>query len=222
MANRFYRSSNLFSFEKDPVMLVGSFAITDLGAAATLLDNGITYTAQEFGAAGNSITVALVAGGTAGAEVVTVTGTAISVAIQSGVSTRTQVKTAIDGSAAAAALVSVSVTSGGTAATLLAATALASGDDMDVTATMKGASLSQVGTGIMRLTLQDKYVSLLHCGIMLGRSSAGVDLVPQIKTELVSTSKTIDFRLLAGSTATDPAVGDVIYMKVILRNSSLS
>ena len=54
-----------------------------------------------------SITVAYTAGGTAGAEVVTVVLNAISVQIQSGVSTATQVRTAVLASVAAAALVDV-------------------------------------------------------------------------------------------------------------------
>lgn len=73
------------------------------------------------------ITIAYVTGGTAGAEVVTVTGAVISVAIESGVSTATQVKAAIDASGAATALLSATIL--GTASnpqTAVAATALVS------------------------------------------------------------------------------------------------
>lgn len=95
--------------------------------AATLTKGGVTYTAvANLGAGGNSITVAYTAGGTAGAEVVTVTGTAISVQIESGVSTITQVRTAVNAAAAAAALVTATGTSG-TAVSSATATALTGG-----------------------------------------------------------------------------------------------
>jgi hypothetical protein len=97
--------------------------------AASLIVQDLTYTAvANLGAGGNSITIAYVAGGTAGAEVVTVTGNAISVSMETTVSTATQVKAAIDASAAAIALVSVAVTgTGSTAQVAAAATALAGG-----------------------------------------------------------------------------------------------
>lgn len=70
----------------------------------------ITYCSVTFGNTGTSISVAYTAGGTAGAEVVTVTGNAISVQIQSAVSTATQVLAALQASAAAMALVYVEIT----------------------------------------------------------------------------------------------------------------
>lgn len=89
--------------------------------AATLTKGGVTYTAvANLGASGNSITVAYTGGATAGAEVVTVTGTAISVQIQSGTSTITQVRTAVNASAAAAALVTATGTSATTVSTATA------------------------------------------------------------------------------------------------------
>lgn len=94
-----------------------------IAAVGTL--GGVTYTAVvnaagSNGAAGNSITVAYTAGGTAGAEVVTVVGNAISVQIQSGVSTITQVRTAVNASGAAAALVTATGTSATTVTTVTA------------------------------------------------------------------------------------------------------
>lgn len=53
------------------------------------------------------VTITYTAGGTAGSEVVTLVGTAISVQIESGVSTATQVRTAVLASVTAAALVNV-------------------------------------------------------------------------------------------------------------------
>jgi len=100
-------------------------AATGILAAGTL--GGVTYTAvalaSGLNSAGNAYTVAYTAGGTAGAEVVTVVGTAISVQIQSGVSTITQVRTAVNASGAAAAIVTATGTSA-TVVTTVAATAI--------------------------------------------------------------------------------------------------
>ena len=73
----------------------------------------LTFTSVAYGTPGNSISVSFTAGGTAGSEVVTVVGSAISVQIQSGVSTATQIKTKLDASAPAAALISTVVTTSG-------------------------------------------------------------------------------------------------------------
>lgn len=171
------------------------------------------------GAAGNNITIALVAGGTAGAEVVTVSGSAISVQIESGVSTRTQVKTALDASAAALALINTSVTSGGTAATLSAAAHLATGDDSDFTVVGQyGFTLTQIGTGLFQIALADSYPALLNCSIMIQRATA-VDLVAQMASSDPVTAKLITFRVNAGATPTNLANGDVLYIRLELRNS---
>lgn len=108
----------------------------DSGVAGSLVVQDLTYTADLRGVAGNSITIAYTGGGTAGAEVVTVVGTAISVQIQSATSTATQVKTAVDASVAASALISVAVTgTGSNAQTTASVTPLAGGlaSEVDVT-----------------------------------------------------------------------------------------
>jgi hypothetical protein len=220
MANRRFTSQFNYSFERMPVSLMGSIEQTDLGAFATLVNNGITWTAVTMGAAGNSITVALVAGGTAGAEVVTVTGNAISVQVESGVSTRTQVLTAVQASAAASALVGISVASGGTAATLLAATHLASGDDTDFDVVgLSSLTISQIGTGVYQIDLQDPYAALLAAQIMLQRASA-VDLMAQIQSVDVVDDQQIIFRMQAAATPTNMANSDILYIRLDLRNSN--
>lgn len=104
-----------------------TFAFTvPTATAATLTKGGVTYTAVATDNTGNLITVAYTAGGTAGAEVVTVVGNAISAQIESGVSTITQVRTAVNASVAAAALVTATGTSG-TAVTTATASALTGG-----------------------------------------------------------------------------------------------
>lgn len=103
-----------------------AFTVSAETAAAKDVD-GVTSTAVAgLGAAGNSITVAYTGGATAGAEVVTVVGNAISVQIEDGVSTITQVRTAINASGAAAALVTATGTSA-TPVDVTAATALEGG-----------------------------------------------------------------------------------------------
>lgn len=94
--------------------------------AATLVKGGVTYTAVATNNTGNLISVAYTAGATAGSEVVTVVGNAISVQIETGVSTITQVRTAVNAAAPAAALVTATGTSG-TAVVTATATFLAGG-----------------------------------------------------------------------------------------------
>lgn len=189
-------------------------------AYATLTSGGITYTADLAGAAGNSITIEIIAGGTAGSEVVTVVGTAIQVQIQSTVSTRTQVKTALDASAPAAALISVSVTSGGTAASLLAATPLASGADApSFTMKAKDFTVSQTDTGTYKIALGDNFSSCLSCSILLQKATATDVMTEIISVDTSASAQAIFFRTIAGSTPVNLATGDVIYIIIILRNS---
>lgn len=79
---------------------------------STVTIGDLTFTAIEPGVEGNSISITLEDTGSAGSEVVTVVGSAISVSMDAGVSTATQIKTAIDGDADAAALVSIVIASG--------------------------------------------------------------------------------------------------------------
>ncbi len=79
---------------------IGQF-VTGGRSQASLVVQDVTYTAWPFtfpGTTGNAITIAYTAGATAGAEVVTVVGSAISVQIATGVSTAQQVVAAINAS----------------------------------------------------------------------------------------------------------------------------
>ena len=103
-------------------------ALTGAAVAASRVIQDLTYTADNVGSNGNLITITYTGGGTAGAEVVTVVGNAISVQIESGVSTALQIKTAVDASLAAAALVNVAITGvGGNAQVTAAAVNLQNG-----------------------------------------------------------------------------------------------
>lgn len=101
------------------------------GTAGTKVVQDITYTAKALGTAGNSVTIAYTGGAVAGAEVVTVSGNAISVQIQTAVSTATQVLAKINASAAALTLVSAAITgTAGTAQVIAAAAAITGGADV--------------------------------------------------------------------------------------------
>lgn len=107
--------------------LMGSLIQTDgtNNATATIYDSTLgTLTLQNIvltslptiaASTSNKITLAFTGGATAGAEVVTVSGNAISVQIETAVSTATQVKAALDAKAEATALVTIATT--GTAST---------------------------------------------------------------------------------------------------------
>lgn len=113
-------SSNLVQ-----VAIVAETSYGDLPAAvkATKIRQDLTYTAVEYGEDGNLISITYTGGATAGAEVVTVVGNAISIQIQTAVSTATQVRTAFNLSAAATALAVCTVT--GTAGTAQVVAAIA-------------------------------------------------------------------------------------------------
>lgn len=105
--------------------------ITGVKAAKVIQD--ITYTAVSgYGDTGNAITIAYTAGATAGAEVVTVTGSAITVQIATGVSTATQVKAAWDAKAEAVALATAAITGTGSNAQVVAAAAALTGGTGEV------------------------------------------------------------------------------------------
>lgn len=97
--------------------------------AGTLTLQDLTYTGAAGNASDDAVTVAYTAGATAGSEVVTVTGSAISIQIATGVSTATQVKAAFDAAAPATALASVAISGTGAHAQTapVAATNLAGG-----------------------------------------------------------------------------------------------
>ncbi len=82
-----------------------SLAITSTGTN--------TFTAVATGPAGEAVTIEFTAGGTAGSEVVSVVGSAISIQIDTGVSTDDQIETAFNLVAGATALASIASSSAG-------------------------------------------------------------------------------------------------------------
>lgn len=211
-------NNQLFNTESRLVQLNDNVLVQTAGVAASLVSNGITYTADATGTAGNSITITIIGGATAGSEVVTVNSNAIQIQIETGVSTRTQVKTALDNSVAASALISVSVASGGTAASLLTATALAGGAAAVLLPLTRDFQIAETSEGIFTITLNQQYKALIGCSIMLLRASA-VDLMAQIQS-VNTTTGVIVFRMQAGSTITKLALNDQLFITLSLRSNA--
>ncbi len=222
MANRYYTSQFTYSMERMLVNLMGSATQSgSTGVNASRAINGITYRAVLMGAAGNSITITLTNGGTAGAEVVTVTGTAINILMDATAvsgSSRQDIIDAIAASDEASALITAT---GGSATVATASTVLPlqSGATTVFTTTMKGMVMTQVDTGHYRLTLSDPYAALLACNLSIQKATAA-DLITQIGAVDVVTAHTIDFRTQAAGTPTNLADTDSILADVKLRNSS--
>lgn len=96
------------------LLISDDFADADVTPAqASLVKADLTFTAVAESSDGNDISIEFLDTGTAGAEVVTVTGTGtdkkISVSMEDGVSTGTQMKAALDASAAAVALITTTI-----------------------------------------------------------------------------------------------------------------
>jgi hypothetical protein len=88
----------------------GTTQIPWSGTAASVVMQDLTYTAGEAMECGNNYTIGYTSGGTAGSEVVSISGYDVTVQIQNGVSTATQVKAAIEANPTTNALFVVTVT----------------------------------------------------------------------------------------------------------------
>lgn len=82
------------------------------------------------------------------------------------------------------------------------------------------ASISRTSAGLYVLTLQDKYVRLVHGHVSIITPSAE-DIKANIVSDTVSTTKTVTFRCVAVGTATDPASGDTVSVALQLKNSTV-
>lgn len=101
--------SGRYTFEMIPSL----FVTATQASGGTLVNNAgdasLTFTAVTPGAAGNNISVRLIAGGTAGSETVNVSASSITVFIEDTVSTRNQIRDAITSHPVAGNLVTVVV-----------------------------------------------------------------------------------------------------------------
>ena len=81
-------------------------------------------------------------------------------------------------------------------------------------------SITRNSAGNYTLVLQDQYSSLKNVEIIHQAASAQ-DLAFQVISESVnSTSRSINFLSLTGASATDPASGSVLILKIELKNTS--
>jgi len=99
------------------------------GAASTLTVQDLTFTFIAVGD-NNTYTMAYTSGATAGAEVVSISGTDVSVQIESGVSTATQIKAALDGDTSFSSVITTTITgTASNAQTPFSATPFTSGEN---------------------------------------------------------------------------------------------
>lgn len=219
--NEYYRQSRLFSRYGFPVMLCGTIDLV-APVKASLVTQGLTLTAVGYGVAQQAITLAITGGGTAGSEVVTVTGNAISVKVQSGVSTVTQVRTAMQASGPCTALVTTTGTSASTVSTA-AAIPLAGAVEAVSAFNIGGvASVLQdpANAGTYNITLSQPHKALMSAQFTL-RAATASDLVPQMKSDDVVSAKLIVLRLNVGGTPTDPAAATRVYCDLRVNDSTI-
>lgn len=221
--NKFTRSQFVYSTYGKPVMIAGRIDLV-IPVQASLVNQGVTLTAVALGSAGNSVTYAITAGATAGAEVVTVSGNDISIQIESGVSTVTQVRTALNASGAAAALITATGTSGATVTAPLSATPLAGGVD-GVAGDNCGSlveSIARTGVGTILVTFSDQYNAVQSIECQFGSGSAQ-DIVPQLSDlpEVNGQVGGVQITLLSGATPTDVSEESLLFINCILNASSV-
>jgi hypothetical protein len=220
MANS-YLNQFIYTLLKKPVLLAGSASFVDAVAASVVIQD-LTYTANAVDASGNSISIVYVGGGTAGSEVVTVTGNAIEVEIEDGVSTATEIKTAIEAEAAADALVSVTVSgTSSNAQDIHLETFLAGGLDFAYQLNnFKGVeSIEYLDEGEFIIHLADAYQKLLFAKASV-ESSTNTDLVAQLISSDVG-NKEIEVNLNQGATPKNPSNGAVVHFEILLSDSSV-
>ncbi len=219
--NKFTRSQFVYSTYGKPVMIAGRIDLV-IPVQASLVNQGVTLTAVALGSAGNSVTYAITAGATAGAEVVTVSGNDISIQIESGVSTVTQVRTALNASGAAAALMTATGTSAAAVTAPLAATALSGGVDgvSDDNFGSLVSSVTRTDVGVIEIVLSDEYNAIQSIECQFGSGTAQ-DLVPQI-SDISGQNDGFAVTLLSGSTPTDVISDDcLMFVNIILNASSI-
>lgn len=100
------------------------------GVAATLTEQDLTFTWLQPGSFNNTFTMEYTPGATAGAEVVSISGNAIEVQIEDGVSTANQIKSALEANTGFNSNVDITITgAGGNAQNIFGPTNFADGED---------------------------------------------------------------------------------------------
>lgn len=80
------------------------------------------------------------------------------------------------------------------------------------------ASIARTGTGTYTITMEDKYVRLMHVAITELNSSTE-DITTQLKSQDMS-AKTIEFFTKTAGAAADAADGSTLYIKMEMKNST--
>lgn len=80
-------------------------------------------------------------------------------------------------------------------------------------------SISRVSAGKYLVTLNDKYVRLMSASAIVLKT-AGEDITVQLSAQDVAGAKTVTFLCKTAATATDPASGDVLFIRIDLKNST--
>lgn len=81
------------------------------------------------------------------------------------------------------------------------------------------ASCTRTGTGEYTITLSEKWNALV-CPEFSILKAVAQDLVPQVVSQTVTSTKIIVVDLLTGATPTDPTAACTLYMNLFLRNSN--
>jgi hypothetical protein len=128
---------------------------TVVSIAASKAIQDLTYKARMASAQGNLISITYTAGATAGAEVVTVAGDAITVQIASGSTTAYQIKSAIESNSASNSKVSVSVSGTGTGTQIAQALTLLANGNQSISVTGLPSSAANATIDKVRLYLRN-------------------------------------------------------------------
>ncbi len=226
MSNRLY---NQFfnSPERQPIFLQGSFTqVGNAGARAELTHGDNIFTAVAYGPVGNAIKITLIDPGADQALAIIVTGNSIVVtlAYATGAITTTSddLVTAIQADMAASALITIAAPNT-SLVTALSITPLAGGANTVLASTAMNMSMTQIDVGLFKIQLEDDFPVLLSAQISY-QSATAANLIPQLQSAdtAFGTSKSIIFRMITMDAfdLTDMASGDVLYVSLILRNSS--
>jgi uncharacterized protein YccT (UPF0319 family) len=81
--------------------------------------------------------------------------------------------------------------------------------------------VTRTAAGVYTLTTTEKFYEFLGLRVTFNvNSTTPVDLVPQVY-EVSQANKTVKFKLLTGTTATDPGTGTEAYIEVLYKDSSV-
>jgi hypothetical protein len=150
--------SGSFSFIDKGVQVGDTIYNTTPQYASRTIQN-IVYQSKPAGSIGNSISITYLGGGSAGSEVVSVSGFNITVTIANGSSSASQIKAAIEGNLAANALVKATTSSGSTPQSTQSILYLQNGQDGAIEGLVTSVTNAQIFTsGTIIFKESDEYI----------------------------------------------------------------